>query len=656
MLRILQSVTVILLVFFSPALYGQEYLVGLNENPRVIYKTIKTKGINNSIELPFFDDFSSTSLVPNRNLWLNGHSVFVNTSFGITPPSIGVATFDPFDYQGKFYSNAGTKVFPADTLESRSINLEGSGEAVYLSFFYQPQGLGDMPESYDVFTLEFYSPETDSWELAWQTSANEKEKYLEENNFLTGESTKKESSEMGKVFVQTSLHIKQEKYLKDGFRFRFINYASINVNEYFPGRSTATDHWHLDYVYLDKNRTNDGNIPDVTVSIPQTSLGQRYTQVPANHFTTEAFYDYFQDPMTLSITYTNLGWGTRSVTRYFQIRTLHGHGNTLTFSGGSENIDNGETITTEYITDNPYNFQPDQDSGAFEIRTYLTTDNDPSPLRTAMRRNDTTSYIQWFRDCYAYDDGTAENGYGIFGQGTRGGQVAVQYHNYISDSLRGVYLYFNRALNDANTHPFHIAIWEDDGGKPGRLISKQETVRPVFRDSLNKYVAYRFPKPIFIGTNKKYYIGWIQNTEDFMNIGFDRNTNSSSFAYFNLGQNWENTRFQGSLMIRPIYTRTEGNFPSDYEPIDPPLVENTKSSVTLYPNPVRSGMVFLSETDHSPVQASKIEIFDNAGHLIKIEKEINGYINTQSLSPGMYIMRIWNTNKVRDVKRMLIID
>lgn len=50
------------------------------------------------------------------------------------------------------------------------------------------------------------------------------------------------------------------KYLYNGFQFRFKNYASLTGNN---------DHWHIDYVRLDKNRSvTDTSISDIAFSMP----------------------------------------------------------------------------------------------------------------------------------------------------------------------------------------------------------------------------------------------------------------------------------------------------------------------------------------------------------------------------------------------------
>jgi hypothetical protein len=637
--------------------YGQEALVGLNEN------SLLTKALQNlrplvkspepPLEIPFVDDFAQSSTSPDFRRWSIYESVFVNSTYSINSPTIGAATFDPFDSKGRIYSHASQGVFPADTLESREINLNYSpSDSIYLTFFVQPQGYGDMPEANDTFALEFYSPDSQTWTPVWSASASVGDSTLTLANHL--QETHKTLA-LKVSFYRIDIKISEPAYLLSGFRFRFVNYASISVHPDFPGRSTACDHWHLDFVYLDRGRSMaDARIPDIALTKAQAPLSTIYESVPARHFD-KAKADLFGNPTNLEITYVNLGWGTKSVTRNFRFRSLYGVGNTVSHTGGSENVHDGEIIPFSYAVPQ-YDFSIPDDSGAFEIRSWLVSDSDPSPFRRALRANDTTIYVHKFHDYYAYDDGTAENGYGLFGSGTAGGRVAVKFYNYETDSLRGAYMYFNRALNEANVHDFLLAVWDDKGdGTPGELIHYESGARPVFKDSLNRFVAYRFSKPVFISKGQNYYLGWIQTGENFLNIGFDRNRNHRDKAFYNIGQGWEQSIFDGSLMLRPIFCRTAENFPDDSENLSDEQEQRSSSrGYSAYPNPTK-GLIYLTENDSTPMEASRVNLYDLSGHLVKSFPNVSGNIDLSTLATGIYLMLSWDKNgESRETKRIIV--
>jgi hypothetical protein len=639
---------------------AQEVLIGLNENIHTVRtaKFLRTKSIS-VIELPFVDDFSKPGqVVPNLDLWTNSQSVYVNRTFAINPPTVGVATFDPFDSKGKIYDIASSSVFAADTLTSRLIQLTClPADSVSLSFYFQPKGYGDMPESVDSLIVEFLSPSNTVWDKVWGASVVSDSR-IEIYDHLANTKTFIEDDSIGFKFFKANIKIEDAKYLSDGFSFRFINYASINIHPSFPGRSTASDHWHLDFVYLDKNRTvNNPNIPDIALVGEPKRLTTDYETVPATHFEA-AKADLFEDPMNLELNYTNLGWGVRSVTRNFRLRSLYGTlGRTLSYSAGAENIPDGSTINLSYAIPR-YELSVSGDSAAFELLSWIDTDSDQSKFRAALRYNDTSRIVYEFKDCYAYDDGTAENGYGLFGSGSSLGKVAVKFRTYMADSLRGVYMYFNRSVNDVNTnYNFVVAVWSDAGGVPGELIHSETGGSPVFDNlsSLNEYVAYKFEKPVYISENEIFYVGWLQTDEGFLNIGFDRNRNSKSNVFYNLGQTWEPSVFDGSLMIRPIFCSTDSQFSSDYVELKDIVEENSNGrNFKAYPNPTR-GIVYLDDDDNHPLTFLKVELYSLSGALVKVFENVSGNIDVTSITPGIYFLRVWDTDrKVRKVKKIII--
>ena len=81
--------------------------------------------------LPFFDDFAYSSRAPIVNLWEKS-DVYVNSSFAKNYVTIGVATFDAMNSQGKLHSNVSTTAAISDVLTSLPINLK-TYENVYAS-------------------------------------------------------------------------------------------------------------------------------------------------------------------------------------------------------------------------------------------------------------------------------------------------------------------------------------------------------------------------------------------------------------------------------------------------------------------------------------------------------------------------------------------
>src|SRR5258705_6513872 len=157
----------------SPKLYAQEVLVPLQYNA-VIKQYLNThQGIDaeraivcDTVLLPFVDDFSREGIYPYDCLWIDS-AAFINDDFADNPPTIGVATFDGVDKQGNPYNPSTTSYGIADALTSKPIDLNFPGDTtVWLSFFYQPQGMGYSPSGKDSLVLEFLGNDS-VWHPVW---------------------------------------------------------------------------------------------------------------------------------------------------------------------------------------------------------------------------------------------------------------------------------------------------------------------------------------------------------------------------------------------------------------------------------------------------------------------------------------------------------
>ena len=636
---------------------AQELLMGLQENHIVKKEAQKREGqmqLQSLIlrELPFIDDFSKeTGAIPDQKKWRT-KSVYINNSYGINPPSIGVATFDAINNKGELYDVGYVYSSPADTLLSQPINLVYPTDSIYLSFYFQAGGYGDLPESRDSLILQF-SPDGNEWNTVWRafptaTASSMTEIYYRREGTTTHI---QEVDSLPKYFFKAHVKVDRPIYFTNNFQFRFINHASISVNQFVPGRSSNADHWNLDFVYLDRGRNaHDTIIKDIAITKPQIPLTKVYEEIPWSHYNSDARAEMFGTEMSINIAYQNLGWGTKNVGRHFEITPMFGNGEYRSFSGGFENIDDFETYENSF-TISGYDFYSDVDSAKFEIKSYIITDSDP--LRLDYRYNDTTVYYHKFYDSYAYDDGTAENGYGLFGVGAANGKVAVKFYSYATDSLRGVFMYFNRTIGNVNEeNKFRLTVWGDDNGVPGEVLYTQNATKPTYSDSLNQFVAYKFNNPILIGRRTNFFVGWTQTNDDFVNLGYDRNNDHGDKVFYNISNFWEQSIYTGSPMLRPIFS-TADNFPQN--PVIPPATPTSGSSgVILWPNPSTDYIKMDWAEDVDNTTAKRVEIYDMRGRLMKIENSGNNIINVSSLQAGMYVIRIYDGKKLKETKKIIV--
>lgn len=606
------------ILFLSISTNAQEALTGLSDNPlaKEYYNNIltsKKSGNGDTLELPFIDDFSGSFVEPDPNKWIDNHA-FINNVYGISPVTIGVATLDALDYDGSHYENASVFPFIADYLTSRAINLEyAPSDSIYLSFYYQPQGLGEMPDTQDSLCLDFFDPEELQWINVWSVPGSPL-----------------------KAFERVMINIKDEKFLKKGFQFRFRNYASLPLADSQADRRSNVDHWNIDYVILDKGRTYTDTVHrDVAFIEPLTSILKDFYSIPWPHF--QDAYHTQRKPF-IDIVYLNYDTITRNISRSLQITDLYKHSVYNTVPTAND-VNPGDTVRYNIPFDYPFNFSV-MDSAEFLIKAFLSTD------AFDYKTNDTLIFNQKFYDYYAYDDGTAEAGYGLRGEGSRNSSVAVKFNTYRPDTLRAIDIYFNKLPDSLNLNfYFNLNVWNNEKGIPGRIIYSQAEMRPVYTDSLNKFYRYELDSPIFV--NDTFYIGWTQMTDKLINIGFDRNRITNNRNFYTLGGKWTLSGYPGSLMIRPVIRMN-------------PIISSTDSklfskAIFVYPNPARD-FIFIEFPGQMPFGDNYLRIYNFTGKLL-ISELLNErtQVDLNCLSNGIYLLILENaTGRLKHTQKLII--
>lgn len=634
-------------VFFSIlTTYSQEIIVPLAGNPNLygLKKTERNKNASTPLLLPFFDDFSNYTLYPDSALWDDNYA-YINTQFAINPISIGVATLDALDENGNLHSNASSSQFPADTLTSKTIRLDSVFEpsinafkaikisdSLYFSFYFQPGGgrgnpwerIGDAPEKEDSLVLEFFSPPLQKWIHIWSTTGMPLDSiYLKTNQYFK--------------YVMIPVNDSVKFFHKD-FKFRFRNYCSLG-NNIIPSWSGNCDQWNIDYIYLDKQRRQkDTTFRDLTFIEKAPSFLKKYQAMPAGQYQISELKD------TLYIKLSNLD-DTLLYSEYkYEIRNngvlVH------TENRGPENIKpfwvNGyQDLTVHSKPPVTYDFQPPLlSSKTFEIRHIFkkTGPQDFCP------KNDTNIFYQIFDNYYAYDDGTAENGYGLSPAGSK---LAYKFALNHPDTLVAVEMYFNSTLNQANQKLFYLTVWNDNGsGKPGDTIYRSNLLLPVFENKLNKFHSYILDRQLSV--SGKIYIGWTQTTDDNLNIGFDRNNSSEENIFFNTSGIWQQSFQKGSLMIRPC-------FGSNYLGIN----NKNKSDLTfnIFPNPLNTQLLQLQLSADEQQHENNYEIIiNNIMGAIVYKRNFSNTIDLSGLKNGIYFISLINSKNGYTITKKLIVS
>ena len=496
------------------------------------------------------------------------------------------------------------------------------GDSIYLSFYYQAQGLGDSPEENDSLCLYFYAPLIKQWQRVWG---------------VTGRSLHD--------FTQVLIPVTRPEYFGEGFRFRFLNYASLSSNiDYLELRGNV-DHWNIDYVRLDKKRNkNDLAQKDVAMVKRLGSMLNSYEAMPYRHYLADL---YNQKSNSIHISYRNL-FSSGSARRMFFIKDK----NYTTVWTNDEGDDPSLTAYsfTDFISQMDYDFNAPiysgQDHALYYIYAYLRTDNDDK-----CKQNDTVHYEQRFYNYYAYDDGTAEAAYGFKGEGTPNAMLAYKFPLSMADSLYAIDMYFARSIDSTVDYAaFKLTVWNDNNGVPGSIIYQEEgnDNSPNYK-GINKFYRYELDNPLAISGT--IYVGFVQKKKVFLSVGFDFSRNTQNNIFYNFGNGWNNTVFSGSLMIRPVM----GNkLPLSIEDPDDGQGLKTKEKYAVYPNPATNFLTI--KTGEKQEKESLFTLLHHTGSIIYSVSVRNGEnIDISHIPAGMYIAMISENDSPVYTQKILII-
>ncbi len=547
------------------------------------------------------------------SLWIDNYA-FLNSTYPIYPPSIGVATLDGVDETGMPYNFVtGLPYGVADHLTSKPINLAAHApvDSVYLSFYYQPQGRGNAPEQNDSLVMQFRTS-TLGWTNIWG---------IEGSNLP-----------VDSMFTQVMIPITDTVWFKNDFQFRFMNYATLSGN---------VDHWHIDYVRLNNARSfADTVYEDVAYVYPAYSLLEKYQSMPWSHFLVDPA-SFMNDTLLLTF-HNNLNAVKNTGYRW----KVFDESNTEIFEkdGGSKNF--ADTVFcqnsgTQCDPTDPLPMSPDfaftfpgngNNSAAFEIVASLATNPDN------IKDNDTLHYTQVFDNYYAYDDGTAENGYGLEIQSPTGVSMAAYRFNMIKqDTLRGVRFYFNPQLEDVSQKLFSLMVWKE-GETPGDVRYQKDSLSPEYSPELNGFRTYAINDTDLLLPAGNFFVGWMQQSNYRMNVGFDRNLSANENMFYNiLGGGWLQSQLPGAWMIRPVFS-------SDTLPPDVFSIRENLSmdEFSIFPNPANDEVFIVAENETGNNADFVVNISNSLGSIVKQISYLPRAVSISELATGFYFITIQN--------------
>ena len=578
-----------------------------------------------SVFLPFSDDFSSYTGQPDTSLWQNA-GCFVNTGFQYFPPTVGVVTLDILNSEGVIYPQANTYSFAADTLTSVAIRMDSVKEpsakkllpsdSVCLSFFIQPGGamgnmwerIGCAPSVKDSVILQFYKAKQDTWNTVW---------------YINGTCVDSVYYYDSAYFIYVTVPVDDIDYFTDNFRFRFINYGSLDANPSYSYVSNSGQ-WNIDYIYLNHNRSvKDNSFRDIAFVNPASSLLKNFTALPANHFKKE----YMKD--SLEVTIANLYSSTLNSNYFFTVTDTAG--NLLhQYSGGFENIASYPQThsfqTAQHHARPELNFSlnpPKNTQSKYRI-THVVSEG---VGQDNIRNNDTIQFVQIFGDYFAYDDGTSEAGIGI--EPTNSSAFAMGFPLLQHDTLYAVDIYFNSTYKDSNLKPFVINICTgsaDSVPVPDQVIYSTDKLMPDI-SGLNKFTRYVLDSPVSIPQGT-FFITVKAQGNIYMNIGFDQNNDARGYMFEKKQNSWEEIFLKGAAMIRPHF---------GYKSVGTDVIKKDTVCFNVMPNPAKD-RIYIEYPMDEPVS-----IFDQNGRLVKSCKQKTADIH--ELTDGIYFIKYKNQVK-----------
>ena len=605
--------------------------------------------------LPFFDDFSKplNNIYADTLLWESSYSVRVNDGMAIHPPTINVATFDGLDSAGLAYNpNEVLLTGYTDEMISRPIDLsEGQlsvaeRPTVYLSFFFQWQGNVEAPDEKDFLELGFKTAEQNGWQTVMTIYPK--------------------GDEDATRFYDTIIQVSGDQFFHNAFQFRIRSFGRL---------SGPYDTWHVDYVYLNKNRNiNDLSFPDRALSTQLGPLFGKYRAIPRDHFFSNA---QMTPPVFEIQNMKNTEAAINFRTEGFFSHTDHETKTTITHQtvvGKATPIKITTNVLSAYehtsirmdtlpdIND-PLQFPKDPaiDSTLIRLTVALQTrDNIPlnrsvpvepdstgdytpnyKPIR--FTTNDTLSADYVLSDYFAYDDGLAEYAAGLI---EAGNLVAYEFeldtaYTLKQDTLVGFDIYFPPYAISSNQRVDFFIYHEDpeNPGFPGEQWLRIPA-KPVDRKGVNEFQRIQF-LPALLIDEKRFYLGWQEPSAGEVMVGLDISNDTGGKIFVNTNGTWyQNEDVKGSLMLRPVFGSGI---------IDTSVGVHEETTLKLYPNPNEG--VFYIEGD-----VRDVEIFTLTGESIRFDSSrMDGRmeIKVSARAAGLYIVRYREGNSIRSQKLII---
>ena len=573
----------IILIYYN-SLFFQEFI----KNNSLFNLNIHT---SDTTSLPFWDDFSINN--NNNNKWSKYDNKSIRNYGNNNAPSINVIEFDGLDSYGTPYNHT-NGYGESDVLISSPINIENyiNNNTIYMSFFWNFNINGELPDYQDSLKLEFLNS-NQIWEMVW---------------FKVGgiENFK------GNNFQYEIINV-EDKFLHDNFKFKFSNIGNSEG---------PFDSWVIDYIYINNDRSIfDSTFIDRTLTNLNSKIFSEYVSIPIDHFENSI---EILDSMEISI--KNLDSNIQPINYFFKafsndtdesIDIITGEELSPILNGfETRSIKTGKVDITRFNTE--------RDTLNLNLMFYMTS-GDLSSENKNYLNNDTSYSLIKFSNFYSYDDGEAEYSAGL---NQKNSELVVKYYTLKQDTLTHLAILFSSINNSYNEDINLVGYKNIDQEK---LFDQKENI-----DSNNKIITFKLKNPLIV--EDTFYIGFKQNSDTFLPVGLDKNNESNDKIFFKVDGRWnQNKVINGSLIIRPIFAKTDGLITK---------VDKSEKKIIVYPNPSGGSVYFDQKID-------KLFLVDLNGKVVsKVYKNIDN-INLNHLVEGTYYIII-NVNSKTTINKLII--
>ncbi|MGW8123822.1 T9SS type A sorting domain-containing protein [Roseivirga echinicomitans] len=585
----------------------------------------KAAGVNQtqaSLSLPFWDDFSQAEYTPSTALWQTGENVRISSSIGIAAPTLNVAVFDGVDATGRPYNPTSLLNGATDSLVSKTIDLSSiapnQADSVYISFYWQATGKGEMPDRQDSLILQFKKPDG-SWQTAWRQIGGL------DNQLDT--------------FTQEVLKVESSLFHNE-FQFSFRSFSRL---------AGAFDTWLIDYVYLNQKRhENDVAHVDRALTRKPSFLIAPYSAMPTEQFfanptkylaeTNTEFYnlnDFFQ-PIQFTTTVKDLGTGNQLevLNNERVVNPPPGPFARRTFTspilslGNMDNTADSLWLETTYYIKSGDNFFIESISSANDTTYNRNID---------YRLNDTVRVVTKIDDFFAYDDNDADYAAGI---NQRGGKLAYEF--YAEKRALLTHIDINFPFTQQAGQPIEVFVWTDiEEESRSEEVLFQNSYSVLRPESIGSMTTYKLDTPVFV--QDTFYIGYQQATNEFLAVGLDKNQDSGDKMFYNVDGTWrKNENVKGSFLMRPRFDKSiAANFVAGKAA--------PKISLDVFPNP-SEGEFYIKG------QVEAIQLFDSWGKEAQFtveETETGLKVLFGRNQKGIYLLHVKKEGKII-TKRLIL--